>query len=69
VGAGAGGDRGRGRAAAAGGGAGGPAAGDEEAGRGEAADLVYHALVLLAARSVSLAEVVEVLRRRHRGRA
>ena len=38
-----------------------------EALAGEAADLVYHALVLLAERGVSPSEVVEVLRRRHAG--
>jgi len=34
---------------------------------GEAADLVYHALVLLAERGVPPSEVVEVLRERHAG--
>ena len=34
---------------------------------GEAADLLYHALVLLAERDVEPAEVLAVLRRRHRG--
>lgn len=34
---------------------------------GEAADLVYHALVLLAERGVAPSDVVEVLRARHRG--
>ncbi len=33
----------------------------------EAADLVYHVLVLLAARDVRLDEVLEELARRHRG--
>lgn len=32
---------------------------------GESADLIYHFLVLLAAKNVSLAEVVEVLTKRH----
>ena len=36
-----------------------------EALAGEAADLLYHALVLLAERDVPPAEVVAVLRRRH----
>ena len=34
---------------------------------GEAADLVYHALVLLAERGLPPAQVIEVLRARHRG--
>jgi phosphoribosyl-AMP cyclohydrolase / phosphoribosyl-ATP pyrophosphohydrolase len=34
---------------------------------GEAADLLYHLLVLLRARDMALADVVEVLRRRHAG--
>jgi phosphoribosyl-ATP pyrophosphohydrolase/phosphoribosyl-AMP cyclohydrolase len=34
---------------------------------GEAADLLYHALVLLAERGVAPAAVIEVLRSRHRG--
>jgi phosphoribosyl-ATP pyrophosphohydrolase/phosphoribosyl-AMP cyclohydrolase len=34
---------------------------------GEAADLLYHALVLLAERDVSPSAVIEVLRARHRG--
>jgi phosphoribosyl-ATP pyrophosphohydrolase/phosphoribosyl-AMP cyclohydrolase len=38
-----------------------------EALAGETADLVYHALVLLAERGVTPAEVVDVLRGRHRG--
>jgi phosphoribosyl-ATP pyrophosphohydrolase/phosphoribosyl-AMP cyclohydrolase len=38
-----------------------------EALAGEAADLVYHALVLLAERGVPPSSVVEVLRRRHAG--
>ena len=42
-------------------------AGSDDEVRGEAADLLYHALVLLAARGVSLAEVLEVLGARHRG--
>ena len=42
-------------------------AGTDDEVRGEAADLLYHALVLLAARGVSLAEVLEVLGARHRG--
>jgi phosphoribosyl-ATP pyrophosphohydrolase/phosphoribosyl-AMP cyclohydrolase len=33
---------------------------------GETADLLYHVLVLLAARDVSLADVVQELERRHR---
>ena len=33
---------------------------------GETADLLYHVLVLLAAREVSLADVVQELERRHR---
>ena len=33
----------------------------------EAADLVYHLLVLLAIRDVSFADVVDVLQRRHSG--
>ena len=41
-------------------------AGTDDEVRGEAADLLYHALVLLAARGVSLAEVLEVLGARHR---
>lgn len=42
-------------------------AGSDDEVRGEAADLLYHALVLLAARGVSLAEVLAVLGARHRG--
>ena len=38
---------------------------DDAALKGEAADLVYHLLVLLRARGLSLADVVEVLARRH----
>jgi phosphoribosyl-ATP pyrophosphohydrolase/phosphoribosyl-AMP cyclohydrolase len=38
-----------------------------EALAGEAADLLYHALVLLAERDVPPSDVVEVLRRRHAG--
>jgi phosphoribosyl-ATP pyrophosphohydrolase len=42
---------------------------DRSAGRvalaGEAADLLYHTLVLLAERDVAPAKVVAVLRRRH----
>jgi phosphoribosyl-ATP pyrophosphohydrolase len=34
---------------------------------GEAADLLYHALVLLAERDVPPSDVVDVLRARHRG--
>lgn len=40
---------------------------DEAALAGEAADLLYHLLVLLRARDMALADVVEVLRRRHSG--
>lgn len=32
----------------------------------ESADLIYHVLVLLAARDIALAEIVEELERRHR---
>lgn len=39
---------------------------DDEALAGEAADLIYHLLVLLAARGLGLGRVVEVLRARHR---
>lgn len=39
---------------------------DDEALLGEAADLVYHLLVLLRARDLSLADVEQVLRARHR---
>lgn len=42
-------------------------AGSDDEVRGEAADLLYHALVLLAARGVTLREVREVLGARHRG--
>ncbi|WP_298912650.1 bifunctional phosphoribosyl-AMP cyclohydrolase/phosphoribosyl-ATP diphosphatase HisIE [uncultured Algimonas sp.] len=38
----------------------------DDAFRGEAADLIYHLLVLLAAKDVALAEVIDVLRDRHR---
>jgi phosphoribosyl-ATP pyrophosphohydrolase/phosphoribosyl-AMP cyclohydrolase len=38
---------------------------DDAALKGEAADLVYHLLVLLRARGLSLADVVEVLSQRH----
>jgi len=38
-----------------------------EALTGEAADLLYHALVLLAERSVAPSDVIDVLRGRHRG--
>ena len=41
-------------------------AGTDDEVRGEAADLLYHALVLLAARGIRLAEVLEVLGARHR---
>jgi phosphoribosyl-ATP pyrophosphohydrolase/phosphoribosyl-AMP cyclohydrolase len=41
-------------------------AGTDDEVRGEAADLLYHALVLLAARGIRLAEVLEVLAARHR---
>jgi phosphoribosyl-AMP cyclohydrolase / phosphoribosyl-ATP pyrophosphohydrolase len=40
-------------------------AGSDDEMRGEAADLLYHALVLLAARGIALDEVVEVLGQRH----
>ena len=39
---------------------------DDEALLGEAADLVYHLLVLLRARGLSLADCVSVLEKRHR---
>lgn len=39
---------------------------DEEALAGEAADLVFHLLVLLRARGMGLEDVLSVLRRRHR---
>jgi phosphoribosyl-ATP pyrophosphohydrolase/phosphoribosyl-AMP cyclohydrolase len=39
---------------------------DDQALLGEAADLVYHLLVLLRARGLSLADAVAVLERRHR---
>jgi phosphoribosyl-ATP pyrophosphohydrolase/phosphoribosyl-AMP cyclohydrolase len=46
------------------------AAGDRDATRkalaGEAADLIYHALVLLAERDIPPVEVIDVLRERHR---
>jgi phosphoribosyl-ATP pyrophosphohydrolase/phosphoribosyl-AMP cyclohydrolase len=45
----------------------GAAQGDAEV-VGEAADLVYHLLVLLAVRGVSLATVVAALEQRHRSR-
>jgi phosphoribosyl-ATP pyrophosphohydrolase/phosphoribosyl-AMP cyclohydrolase len=38
---------------------------DDEALRGECADLLYHLLVLLRARSLSLDQIVETLRERH----
>lgn len=38
---------------------------DDEALLGESADLLYHLLVLLRARDLSLADVEDVLRRRH----
>jgi phosphoribosyl-ATP pyrophosphohydrolase/phosphoribosyl-AMP cyclohydrolase len=41
-------------------------AGSDDEVRGEAADLLYHALVLLASRGVTLREVLEVLGSRHR---
>ncbi|MGB3456666.1 MAG: bifunctional phosphoribosyl-AMP cyclohydrolase/phosphoribosyl-ATP diphosphatase HisIE [Litorimonas sp.] len=37
----------------------------EDAFTGEAADLIYHLLVLLAAKDISLSAVVDVLQRRH----
>jgi phosphoribosyl-ATP pyrophosphohydrolase/phosphoribosyl-AMP cyclohydrolase len=40
--------------------------GDEAALAGEAADLLYHLIVLLHARGLSLADAVAVLRQRHR---
>lgn len=40
---------------------------DDEALAGEGADLLYHLLVLLQARGLSLDAVVDVLRRRHAG--
>lgn len=39
---------------------------DDEALLGESADLIYHLLVLLRARGLSLEDVEQVLRRRHR---
>lgn len=39
---------------------------DDDALRGEAADLLYHLLVLLRARGLSLPDVVETLEKRHR---
>lgn len=39
---------------------------DLELFKNEAADLIYHYLVLLAAKEVSFAEVIEVLRQRHK---
>ncbi|MBS0590194.1 MAG: bifunctional phosphoribosyl-AMP cyclohydrolase/phosphoribosyl-ATP diphosphatase HisIE, partial [Proteobacteria bacterium] len=39
---------------------------DEAALRGEAADLIFHLLVLLRARGVGLGDVIETLRQRHR---
>jgi phosphoribosyl-ATP pyrophosphohydrolase/phosphoribosyl-AMP cyclohydrolase len=42
------------------------ATGDGEALKGEAADLLFHLLVLLQARGVTLEEVMDVLRKRHR---
>ena len=38
---------------------------DETALLGESADLLYHLIVLLRARGLSLADAVEVLRQRH----
>ena len=40
---------------------------DDAALLGEAADLLFHLLVLLRARGLSLAEVTALLRERHRG--
>lgn len=40
---------------------------DDAALSGEAADLLYHLLVLLRARGLSIADAVDVLRRRHAG--
>ena len=38
---------------------------DEDSFKGEAADLIYHLLVLLAAKDVPLSDVIEVLKSRH----
>ena len=38
---------------------------DDEAFRGEAADLMYHLLVLMAAKDVSLSDVITILQSRH----
>lgn len=43
------------------------AAGDRQEQLDEAADLLYHLIVLLNLREISLADVVEVLERRHEG--
>ena len=42
---------------------------DEAATRAEAADLVFHLLVLLRARGMGFAEVVDLLRERHAGKS
>lgn len=42
-------------------------AGDREETTNEAADLIYHLLVLLANQDIQLADVAETLRRRHEG--
>lgn len=44
-------------------------AGDRDEQLNEAADLVYHLLVLLNASGLGLADVAEVLERRHAGRS
>ena len=44
-------------------------AGDRDEQLGEAADLLYHLLVLLASRDLQLADAVAVLERRHRDRS
>jgi len=40
---------------------------DDAALKGEAADLIYHLMVVLAARDVKMADVIEVLKERHTG--
>jgi phosphoribosyl-ATP pyrophosphohydrolase/phosphoribosyl-AMP cyclohydrolase len=42
------------------------AAGDREEQLAEAADLIYHLLVLLASKEIRLGEVAEILKQRHR---
>ena len=44
------------------------AAEDDEALLGEAADLIFHLMVTLKARGLSLADVVEVLGQRHKAK-